>query len=244
MSRSVRSTAGMGVMRGSLAPNEMCGNRGSFRMRVIVVRHHAEDSAGFIGEAFEARGAELSVHFFPDDGPLPPFEGADHIVMLGAVPSVYNPNVSWIDPELAWLRAADEAGVTVLGICYGAQELCTIFGSRVVAASQREVGWQLIVTVRPDLIPAGPWLEFHGDRCEPPLEAAVLASNEVGIQAFSIGKHLGVQFHPEVDGAMLRERLDADGRPAAAGGGGGPRAILPPSIAGGNRSPARADPAR
>ena len=48
-------------------------------MRVIVVRHHAEDSAGFIGEAFEARGAELSVHFFPDDGPLPPFEGADPV---------------------------------------------------------------------------------------------------------------------------------------------------------------------
>ncbi len=200
-------------------------------MRVIVVRHHAEDSAGFIGEAFEARGAELSVHFFPDDGPLPPFEGADHIVMLGAVPSVYDPNVSWIDPELAWLRAADEAGVPVLGICYGAQELCTIFGGQVVAASQKEVGWKLIETVRPDLIPAGPWLEFHGDKCEPPLEAAVLASNEVGIQAFSIGKHLGVQFHPEVDGAMLREWLDAGGRPEALRAGVDPDAFLAQTIA-------------
>src|SRR5258706_12269799 len=108
MSRSVRSTAGMGVMRGSLAPNEMCGNRGSFRMRVIVVRHHAEDSAGFIGEAFEARGAELNVHFFPDDGPLPPFGGAAHVVMLGALPSVDYPNVGWIDPEPARLRAPGE----------------------------------------------------------------------------------------------------------------------------------------
>src|SRR5258707_11749921 len=213
MSRSVRSTAGMGVMRGSLAPNEMCGNRGSFRMRVIVVRHHAEDSAGFIGEAFEARGAELSVHSSPDDGPLPPFEGADHIVMLGAVPSVYDPNVSWIDPELAWLRAADEAGVPVLGICYGAQELCTIFGGRVVAASQKEVGWKQIETVRPDLIPAGPWLEFHGDKCEPPLEAARLGTNEGGVQACLLGEHLGVQFHPQVAGAMPRGGLDVGGGP-------------------------------
>src|SRR5258708_24640675 len=103
-------------------------------MRVIVVRHHAEDAAGFIAEAFEARGAELSVRLFPDDGPLPPFDGADHIVMLGAIPSVYDRSVSWIEPELAWLRTADEAGVPVLGICYGAQELCTIFRRRVVAA--------------------------------------------------------------------------------------------------------------
>jgi hypothetical protein len=29
--------------------------------RVIVVRHHDVDSAGFIGAAFEARGAELDL---------------------------------------------------------------------------------------------------------------------------------------------------------------------------------------
>jgi GMP synthase-like glutamine amidotransferase len=181
-------------------------------MRVIVVRHHAEDSAGFIGEAFEARGAELSVHLFPDDGRLPPFDDADHIVMLGAIPSVYDRNVSWIEPELAWLRAADEAGVPVLGICYGAQELCTISGGRVAAAGQKEVGWRMVETIRPDLIPIGPWLEFHGDRCEPPPQAAILASNDFCIQAFSVGRHLGVQFHPEVDGAQLGQWLDAGGR--------------------------------
>ena len=37
--------------------------------RVIVVRHHDIDSAGFIADAFEARGAELGVHLFPHDGP-------------------------------------------------------------------------------------------------------------------------------------------------------------------------------
>jgi GMP synthase-like glutamine amidotransferase len=200
-------------------------------MRVIVVRHHAEDSAGFIGDAFEARGAELDVHFFPDDGSLPRFDGADHIVMLGAVPSVYDPRVSWIEPELAWLRAADEAGVPVLGICYGAQELCTIFGGRVVAAGQKEVGWKVIESLWPDLIPAGPWLEFHGDKCEPPAEAAILASNEVGIQAFSVGRHLGVQFHPEVDGDLLRKWLDAGGRPDALRAGMDPEAFLAQTIA-------------
>ena len=200
-------------------------------MRVIVVRHHAEDSAGFIAEAFEARGAELNVHLFPDDGPLPPFDGADHIVMLGAIPSVYDRSVSWIEPELAWLRTADEAGVPVLGTCYGAQELCTIFGGRVVAAGRKEVGWKMIETVRPDLIPAGPWLQFHGDRCEPPPQAAILASNDVGIQAFSVGRHLAVQFHPEVDGAQLGLWLDAGGRQEALSAGLDPDAFMAQTVA-------------
>src|SRR5260370_21111864 len=94
-------------------------------MRVVVIRHHEEDSAGFIGAAFEARGAELTVHMFPEDGPLPEFIGIDHVVVLGAICSVYDdgPARAWIAEELAWLRQADEAGVPVLGVCFGAQAL-------------------------------------------------------------------------------------------------------------------------
>jgi pimeloyl-ACP methyl ester carboxylesterase len=40
-------------------------------MRVLVIRHHDIDDAGFIGAAFAARGAELCAHLVPDDGPLP-----------------------------------------------------------------------------------------------------------------------------------------------------------------------------
>ena len=54
-------------------------------MRVLVVRHHDIDEAGFIEAAFVARGAEITVHLVPDDGPLPPLDGVDHIVLLGAV---------------------------------------------------------------------------------------------------------------------------------------------------------------
>src|SRR6478735_6061536 len=70
-------------------------------MRVLVIRHHDVDTAGFIAEAFEARGASLDVHLFPDDGPLPGFGGVDHIVVMGAVSSVNDPD-PWIAQELAW----------------------------------------------------------------------------------------------------------------------------------------------
>jgi len=176
--------------------------------RVIVVRHHDIDTAGFIGDAFEASGAELSVHLFPDDGPLPAPGGADHIVVLGAVSSVNDPD-PWIAEELAWLRAADQAGVPVLGICFGAQALCATFGGRVEAMERREIGWTVVDSPDHDVIPPGPWLEFHNDRCLPPPAAAILATNDAAVQAFRIGPHLAVQFHPEVDGQLLKLWLDA-----------------------------------
>ena len=179
-------------------------------MRVVVIRHHDVDSAGFIAEAFEARGADLDVHLFPDDGPLPAFDGADHIVVLGAVSSVNDPD-PWIAEELAWIRAADQAGLPVFGICFGAQALCAALGGRVEAMEGKEIGWFVVDSTDPEVIPAGPWLEFHGDRCLLPAGAEVLARNELAVQAFRIGRHLAVQFHPEVDGPQLKRWLNAMG---------------------------------
>jgi GMP synthase-like glutamine amidotransferase len=176
--------------------------------RVVVIRHHDIDSAGFIGDAFEARGAELAVHLVPDDGPLPALDGVDHVVVLGAVSSVNDPD-PWIAAELAWLRRADAAGVPVFGICFGAQALCAALGGRVEAMGRTEIGWVLVDPAAPGVIAAGPWLEFHNDRCLPPPSATVLAGNETGVQAFRIGRHLAVQFHPEVDGPQLKRWLDA-----------------------------------
>ena len=202
-------------------------------MRVVVIRHHEEDSAGFIGAAFEARGAELSACLFPKEGPLPALDGVDHVVVLGAVWAVYDdsPDRAWIADELAWLRQAEQAGVPVLGICFGAQALAAAFGGRVEAAPRKEIGWSVIDSYDPGLIPPGPWLEFHGDRCLPPPQARVLARNHVGVQAFALGRHLAVQFHPEPDGELLRLWLDAGGREEAERAGVDPDRFLAQTFA-------------
>jgi len=177
-------------------------------MRVLVIRHHDIDTAGFIGDAFEARGASLDVHLFPDEGALPAVDGVDHVVVFGAISSVNDPD-SWIAEELTWLRAANAAGVPVLGICFGAQLLCAALGGRIETMPDKEVGWFAVESADEDAVPSGPWLEFHNDRCLLPAGAAVLARNEAAVQAFRIGPHLAVQFHPEVDGALLKRWLDA-----------------------------------
>ena len=148
------------------------------------------------------------MHLFPDEGPLPALDGADHVIVLGAVSSVNDPD-PWIAEELAWLRAADAAGVPVLGICFGAQALCAALGGRVEAMAGKEVGWFAVESADEDAVPAGPWLEFHNDRCLLPAGATVLARNDAAVQAFRIGRHLAVQFHPEVDGPQLKRWLDA-----------------------------------
>jgi GMP synthase-like glutamine amidotransferase len=219
-------------MESSLAPNEITGNR-RHRMQVVVVRHHEEDSAGFIGAAFEARGAQLSTILFPKEGPLPDLRGVAHIVMLGSTCSVYDEGEAraWIDEELAWLRRADAAGVPVLGICFGAQVLAAALGGTVENAGRPEIGWVTVDTADPDLIPAGPWLEFHHDRCLPPAHATVLARNDLGVQAYRLGRHLAVQFHPEVDGGQFRLWLNAGGRTEIEAAGLDPDRLLAQTIA-------------
>jgi GMP synthase-like glutamine amidotransferase len=178
-------------------------------MRVVILRHHDEDDSRLIGDALEQRGAVLeSVHVVKGE-PLPDPAGADAVVILGATYSVRDrQETAWMTEELAWLRKVDSAGVPMLGICFGAQALSAAFGGDVERAPRQEIGWTVVQPSAGSPIEAGPWLEFHEDRCLPPAGAEILARNELAVQAFRIGPHLAVQFHPEVDAALLQAWID------------------------------------
>jgi GMP synthase-like glutamine amidotransferase len=178
-------------------------------MRVVILRHHDEDDSRLIGAALEERGAELDgVHAVKGD-PLPDPAGADAVVVLGATYSVRDRHeTDWMSEELAWLVRADAAGVPILGICFGAQALSAALGGDVERAPRQEIGWTVVEPTPGSGIEPGPWLEFHEDRCLPPASAEILARNELAVQAFSMGPHLAVQFHPEVDAALLKAWID------------------------------------
>lgn len=180
-------------------------------MLVLVLRHHTEDHVGFIGTGFRVRGATLHDELVTATSRFPDPTGYDAIVVLGAADAVYDPHAlsGRVDDELRFLRDADAAAVPVLGICFGAQALSVALGGAAEAMPAMEIGWYDIATCDPDLVGAGPWLEFHGDRCLPPAGADVVARTAACVQAFTLGPHLAVQFHPEVDAAQIEAWLEA-----------------------------------
>jgi GMP synthase-like glutamine amidotransferase len=188
-------------------------------MRVLFIQQDHMSPTGPVGEAFADHGFDVQEfmvvpeeHFyqpsvtvtFPD--PL----AFDAIVPMGAAWSVYDQDRigAWIGDELEFLRHAHEAGVPMLGICFGGQALATALGGMVVRAERPEIGWTTVQTSRPDLIEPGPWFQWHADRWVLPDGLRAFARTEAAEQAFTAGRSMGVQFHPELTPQMLDGWLD------------------------------------
>ncbi len=174
-------------------------------MRVLLLANRGDDDPGYVGAALTARGADIAVAHRDDDATLPGPGSFDLVVSLGSDWSVYWPHVAdHVDREEALLRAAVEAGTPVLGICFGGQLLSHALGGVVERAPEPEVGWFEIESDVPELIPPGPYLQWHWDRFSLPPGSNELARSAVGPQAFVRGSALGLQFHPEATPDMLR----------------------------------------
>ncbi len=173
--------------------------------RVLCVRHHLEDSPGLIGEAFAARGFELDVVMMDASSPTPRLDGYDYLVILGSKHAVYDEAIeaAWFGRELDLLAEAQREGVAVLGICFGAQALCRHHGGTVTRAPEPEIGWYEIDVVAGVDLASGPWFEYHYDHCTLPDGAQVWATTPRAVQAFALGRNVGVQFHPEIEEVQL-----------------------------------------
>jgi len=179
--------------------------------RVLVLRHHDEDHAGLIGDAFMARGFELDVVMMNESTPTPSVKGYDVVLILGSSSAVYDHEVekAWFGRELGVIAEAGELDVPVFGICFGAQALCLFHGGSVARSPEPEIGWYSIEAQPGVEIETGPWFEFHFDRMEIPSGADLWATSPSAVQAFAMGRNVGVQFHPEIDDQQLRDWLES-----------------------------------
>lgn len=181
-------------------------------MRALVVKPHRLSATGFVGEALGARGIELVEHVASEDGPPPGLDGFDLMLVMGAPWSVYGPEVEpWIEGVLETLRRAVRRDVPVLGVCFGAQALAAALGAEVRRAEADELGWREVSTEDPELVAAGPWFLWHSDTFDLPPGAREIARTERGDpQAYVLGPHVCVQFHPEADVTIVRAWMDHD----------------------------------
>ena len=145
------------------------------------------------------------------DVTLPDPRGYDAVVPLGSRWSVTS-GLDWIATEVAMLRDAQAAGVPMLGVCFGGQLLAHALGGSVDRSPAPEIGWYEVDSSRADLVPAGPWFQWHFDRFDVPADATEIARNGNASQAFVQGRTMGLQFHPELDEELLELWLAGSGR--------------------------------
>ena len=191
---------------------------GSERLRALVVEHERATPGGLVYDWLEQRGAELDILRIDVEDRRPDPREYDLIASLGSEFPAYDDSLPWLGREMELMRAATEHDVPVLGICFGGQLLARVLGGRVWRSEQSEIGWLPVRTKDPELVPEGPWFQWHFDVFEPPPGAEELADSPVASQAYAIGRSLGVQFHPEVTPEIMdawvrvyRHELDAEG---------------------------------
>ena len=188
------------------------------KLRVLVVQNEEPTPGGLINEWLDERRAEVDVlRSDLEDREIDPSD-YDLIVPLGSEFAAYEDSRPFVQRSQRLLERAIDRDVAVLGVCFGGQLLAKVLGGQAFRASESEIGWIPVRSHDPELVSEGPWFQWHFDSFSTPPGAKLVAETDAGPQAFVSGRHLGVQFHPEVtpeimDGwvRIYRHELDEEG---------------------------------
>ena len=195
------------ILRTGDALTDVAARRGEFSDWIV---------AG-IGDAW-ARG--FDVHDARSESPLPSRSSIDGVVVTGSASSVTE-RAAWMLRAEAWLRDVVAAEIPVLGICFGHQLLGQALGGEVTRNPRgREIGTVRATLAReadgdPLFEGLGRAIDVNATHVDTvaalPPGATVLARTELEPHAcFRVGPTAwGVQFHPEIDGDVIRSMLVA-----------------------------------
>jgi GMP synthase-like glutamine amidotransferase len=187
-------------------------------LRALIIQHEEPTPPGFVNEWLDEHGAIVDTFRIDiDDREIDPSD-FDLIVSLGAECAAFDDSMPFVPREARLMRRAVDADVPVLGLCFGGQMLARVLGGDVFRSDVSEIGWLPVRSNDAELVPEGPWFQWHFDAFTLPPGATLIAESDVGPQAFVAGRSLGLQFHPEVTTEIMddwvrvyRHELDADG---------------------------------
>jgi len=178
-------------------------------LRAVILQHEDPTPPGHVTEWLDQHGAEQEVFRIDlEDRDLDP-TAYDLIVSLGSEFAAFDESHAFVPREYRLMERAVDADVPILGLCFGGQMLARVLGGRVYRGADAEIGWLPVRTRDPELVPAGPWFQWHFDIIEPPRDSDVVAETDLGAQAFVHGRTLGLQFHPEVTPEIMDEWVRA-----------------------------------
>jgi GMP synthase-like glutamine amidotransferase len=188
------------------------------RLRALILQHEEPSPPGYVTEWLAEHDAEVDV-FRIDEGDraVDPTD-YDLIVSLGSEFAAFDDTKPFVRREAELMGTAVDADVPVLGLCFGGQMLARVLGAQLFRGERSEIGWLSVRSEDPELVPDGPWFQWHFDSFTVPPGATLIAETDVGPQAFVAGRSLGLQFHPEVTTQIMddwvrayRHELDGDG---------------------------------
>lgn len=168
---------------------------------------------------FEANACTVGYTRFYEAGfSFPALTDIDLLLVMGGPMSVGDEDqYPWLKTEKEFLKAAIDAGKTVVGICLGAQLIASALGENVFRNKHAEIGWfpvyktddgktEKILSAMAHGLPVFHW---HGDTFGlPPGAKHLLYSEACTNQAYLIGnKVLALQCHLEVTPESLEAML-------------------------------------
>ena len=184
-------------------------------MRVHWLQHAEHEDLGCIAPWLAARDAQVSMTALWNGGTLPALDDIDALIVMGGPMNIHEHDEHpWLVPEKAFIRAAIDRGLPVLGICLGSQLIADVMGGPVTRNAHSEIGWfdvELNADGRREHLFAG-WpdrfcaFHWHGDTFAiPPGATNLMRSEACAHQGFVLGHRVvGLQFHLEVTAADAR----------------------------------------
>ena len=197
-------------------------------MSLIIFQHHPDEGPAQIGRVLQDHGHRLRTIALWDGQAVPADrDDVDGILSMGGPMNVDETDAHpWIESESAYLKAAHEAGVPIVGICLGAQLIAAALGGEVGPMDQPEVGWHNVKLAFPGTIETlyqgigwdSTQFHLHGQEVKtlPPGATPLAGSARCRTQAFVAGlKTYAFQYHFEWTRADI-EHFSNDGLVRAA----------------------------
>ena len=189
------------------------------RPKILVFQHVPYEPLGTLDPLLKEAGFRLRyVNFGRDPHQRPSLKRYEALIVLGGPMNAHQidtyPNLA---TEVEVIREAVDAGMSVLGICLGAQLLAKAVGGSVAKNDEREIGWcdvHLTESGRADPVLSSfessqRVFQWHEDGISLPAGVPNLASSPASqVQAYRYGDHAyGFQFHLEVDASLVERWL-------------------------------------
>lgn len=183
---------------------------------VLVIEHEADAPIARFGPWLTDAGVRLDVRRPWTGDQLPSDLRADGLVVLGGAMSAGDDDaVPWLATTRSLLAQAVVGEVPTFAICLGAQLLAVATGGRVevgvvgpelgicpIELTAESASDRLFSSLRPPVL--APQWHYDAIAALPPDTVLLATADRYEVQAFRIGTAAwGVQFHPEIDGAVM-----------------------------------------